>query len=94
MVSAVVLLKISRGRINEVGEQLSAMNGITEVFSVGGRYDLVAILRVTDNDALATLVTEQMLKVDGITDSETLIAFRVFSRHDLESMFSIGLDEY
>jgi DNA-binding Lrp family transcriptional regulator len=93
MVSAVVLLKISRGRINEVGEQLSAMNGITEVFSVGGRYDLVAILRVVDNDALAALVTEQMLKVDGITDSETLIAFRVFSRHDLESMFSIGLDE-
>jgi hypothetical protein len=61
-----------------VGEQLSAMNGITEVFSVGGRYDLVAILRVVDNDALAALVTEQMLKVDGITDSETLIAFRVF----------------
>ncbi|MFO7664607.1 MAG: Lrp/AsnC ligand binding domain-containing protein [Chloroflexota bacterium] len=93
MVSAVVLLKISRGRINKVGEELSAMNGITEVFSVGGRYDLVAILRVADNDALATLVTEQMLKVEGIADSETLIAFRVFSRHDLESMFSIGLDE-
>jgi DNA-binding Lrp family transcriptional regulator len=93
MVSAVVLLKISRGRINEVGEKLSAMNGITEVFSVGGRYDLVAILRVADNDALAALVTEQMLKVEGIADSETLIAFRVFSRHDLESMFSLGLDE-
>lgn len=93
MVSAVVLLKISRGHINEVADQLAAMNGITEVFSVGGRYDLVAILRVADNDTLATLVTEHMLKVEGITDSETLIAFRVFSRHDLESMFSLGLDE-
>ena len=93
MVSAVVLLKVGRGRINEVAGQLAAMDGITEVFSVGGRYDLVAILRVTDNDTLAALVTEHMLKVEGITDSETLIAFRVFSSHDLESMFSIGLDE-
>jgi DNA-binding Lrp family transcriptional regulator len=69
------------------------MDGITEVFSVGGRFDLVAILRVADNDAMAALVTENMLKVEGITDSETLIAFRVFSQHDLESMFSLGLDE-
>lgn len=92
MVSAVVLLKVSRGSINEVAGQLAAMDGITEVFSVGGRFDLVAILRVADNDALAALVTEHMLKVDGITDSETFIAFRVFSRHDLESMFSVGLD--
>ncbi|MFN2205218.1 MAG: Lrp/AsnC family transcriptional regulator, partial [Candidatus Promineifilaceae bacterium] len=81
MVSAVVLLKTGPGRINEVAEALADMKGITEVFSVGGRYDLVAILRVVDNDTLAELVTEEMLKVDGIVDSETLIAFRVFSRH-------------
>jgi DNA-binding Lrp family transcriptional regulator len=93
MVSAVVLLKVARGRINEVADLLAAMDGITEVFSVGGRFDLVAILRVADNDAMAALVTENMLKVEGITDSETLIAFRVFSQHDLESMFSLGLDE-
>ncbi|MFN2107906.1 MAG: Lrp/AsnC family transcriptional regulator [Candidatus Promineifilaceae bacterium] len=93
MVSAVVLLKTGPGRINEVAEALADMKGITEVFSVGGRYDLVAILRVVDNDTLAELVTEEMLKVDGIVDSETLIAFRVFSRHDLESMFSIGLND-
>jgi DNA-binding Lrp family transcriptional regulator len=93
MVSAVVLLKTGPGQINEVAEALADMKGITEVFSVGGRYDLVAILRVVDNQTLAELVTEQMLKVKGIVDSETLIAFRVFSRHDLESMFSIGLDD-
>jgi DNA-binding Lrp family transcriptional regulator len=51
----------------------------------------VAILRVPDNEALAEVVTEKMLKVEGITNSETLITFRVFSRHDLESMFSIGM---
>ena len=91
MVSAVVLLTVKRGMINEVAETLAGMHGVSEVYSVGGRYDLVAIIRVKDNDALAELVTNHMLLVDGITDSETLIAFRVFSRHDLESMFSIGL---
>ncbi|MBK7217675.1 MAG: Lrp/AsnC ligand binding domain-containing protein [Candidatus Promineofilum sp.] len=93
MVSAVVLLKTHRGLINEVAAQLAELNGISEVFSVGGRYDLVAILRVRDNEAMADLVTEHMLKVDGIAESETLLAFRAFSRHDLESMFSLGLDE-
>jgi DNA-binding Lrp family transcriptional regulator len=93
MVSAVVLITVERGRVNEVAGQLAELDGITEVYSVGGRYDLVAVLRVRDNDAMAALVTEHMLRVDGITGSETLIAFRAFSRHDLESMFSVGLDE-
>lgn len=91
MVSSVVLLNVERGRINEIAEVLAEMDGVSEVYSVGGRYDLVAIIRVKDNETLAELVTSRMLLVDGITDSETLIAFRVFSRHDLESMFSIGL---
>ena len=91
MVSSVVLLTIKRGMINEVAETLAGMKGVSEVYSVGGRYDLVAIIRVKDNDALAELVTNHMLLVKGIKDSETLIAFRVFSRHDLESMFSIGM---
>ena len=68
-------------------------DGISEVFSVGGRFDLVAIIRVNTNDQMADLVTNEMLQVDGITNSETLIAFRVFSRHDLERMFSIGFDD-
>lgn len=92
MVSSVVLLNIAHGRINEVAERLAGLQGISEVYSVAGRYDLVAIVRVPDNEALAELVTEQMLHVEGITNSETLISFRVFSRHDLESMFSIGIE--
>jgi DNA-binding Lrp family transcriptional regulator len=91
MVSAVVLLTVKRGLINEVAETLAGMKGVSEVYSVGGRYDLVAIIRVKDNDTLAELVTNQLLLVKGIKDSETLIAFRAFSRHDLESMFSIGM---
>ena len=91
MVSAIVLITVERGKINEVAETLAGMDGVSEVYSVGGRYDLVAIIRVPDNESMAELDTNHMLLVEGITDSETLIAFRVFSRHDLESMFSIGM---
>ena len=93
MVSAIVLLNVERNLINGVAEQLTALPGITEVFSVAGGYDLVAILRVPNNEALADLVTTQMLQVDGFIDSQTLIAFKVFSKHDLESMFSIGFSD-
>jgi DNA-binding Lrp family transcriptional regulator len=90
MVTAIVLLNVTRSKINAVAEQLADMDGISEVLSVAGEYDLAAIIRVKDNDGLAELVTSRMLKVEGITKSETLIAFRVYSKHDLESMFSIG----
>lgn len=92
MVSSIVLIKCERDKINSVAEELTAIKGITEVFSVAGGYDLVAILRVTNNDALADLVTNQMLKVKGITDSQTLMAFKVHSKHDLERMFEIGVE--
>ena len=91
MVSALVLLKIARDKVNDVGEALAEMGGITEVYSVAGRYDLVAVIRVKDNHDLADLVTDKIRQVEGILDSETLIAFRVYSQHDLESMFSIGM---
>jgi DNA-binding Lrp family transcriptional regulator len=93
MVSAVILLVVEKSKINEVAEQLVDMKGITEVYSVAGQYDLVAIARVRDNEGIADAVTRQMLKIDGIIRSETLIAFRVFSRYDLERIFSIGADE-
>lgn len=92
MVTAIVLLTVERNKINEVANRLADMEGITEVYSVAGEYDLAAIIRVKENEQLADLVTNHMLKVEGIIKSETLIAFRVYSRHDLESMFSIGAD--
>lgn len=91
MVSAIVLLTVARDKINDVANEISDMDGVTEVYSVAGRYDLAAIVRVKNNDDLAGVVTEQIRKVEGITSSESLIAFRVYSRHDLERMFSIGL---
>ena len=90
MVSAIVLLNVARNKINAVAEKLADMDGISEVFSVAGEYDLTAIIRVKDNEGLADLVTNRMLKIEGITKSETLIAFKVYSKHDLEAMFSIG----
>jgi len=91
MVTALVLLEVSRGKVNDIAASLADMEGISEVYSVAGRYDLAVVIRARDNDQLAELVTSHMLKVDGILKSETLIAFRVHSRHDLESMFSIGM---
>jgi DNA-binding Lrp family transcriptional regulator len=93
MVSAVILLSVEKTKVNEVAEKLVDLSGITEVYSVAGQYDLVAVARVRDNDAIADAVTRQMLKIEGILRSETLIAFRVLSRYDLERIFSIGAEE-
>jgi DNA-binding Lrp family transcriptional regulator len=92
MVSAIVLLTVEREKINDVANEIVDIDGVTEVYSVAGRYDLAAIARVKNNDDLAVVVTEKIRKVEGITSSETLIAFRVYSRHDLERMFSIGIE--
>ncbi len=93
MVSAIVLIECVKGSINQVAQDLADVKGISEVYSVAGRVDLVAVIRVPDNDQLAEIVTNQMLLVPGITRTETLISFRVFSKHDLEQMFSIGAEE-
>ena len=90
MVTALVLLNVARDRVNEVAEEITEMKGVTEVYSVAGRYDLAVVIRVKDNERLEDVVKKGICKVDGIEKSETLIAFRVYSRHDLESMFSIG----
>ncbi len=92
MITAIVMLQVARNRIPQVAEELTDMKGISEVFSVSGRYDLVAIIRTETNEELADVVTGHMLKVEGITNSETLIAFKVYSKHDLESMFSVGME--
>lgn len=92
MVTAVVLMKVARSHINDIAQQLSEVQGITEVYSVAGRYDLVALIRVPTNDALAELVTGRLVGLDSIEETETLIAFRSYSRHDLESMFALGIE--
>jgi DNA-binding Lrp family transcriptional regulator len=93
MVSAIILLNVEREAINGVAERLAGLDGVAEVYSVAGRFDLAVIVRARDNDALAELVTGRMLQEKGIVHSETLIAFRAYSRSDIERTFSLGMDE-
>lgn len=93
MVTALVLLNVGRDKTNSVAEQLTAIQGVTEVYSVAGRYDLAAIIRVKENDQLASVVTDRIRKIEGIEKSETLISFRVYSRYDLEMAFSLGMEK-
>ena len=90
MVTSIVLISVDRTKINETAQVLSEMPGISEVYSVSGKYDLIAIARVNSNEDLSELVTNSLLKVDGILKSETMLAFKTYSKHDLEALFSIG----
>ena len=92
MITAIILLNVTNEKINEVAQSLVQLDGVSEVYSVAGRVDLVAIVRCSSEVQIASLVTEQVLAVEGIESSETLIAFRAYSQHDLERMFSIGME--
>ena len=91
MLTAIILINTERTRTIAVGEALAEMEGISEVYTVAGRYDLVAMVRVSRNEDLADLVTRRVSDLDGIRSTETLMAFRTYSRHDLESLFAVGL---
>ena len=91
MVTAIILINAERNYIGNLAQQLADLDGISEVYSVSGRYDLVAIVRVNSNDDLAKLVTHDMVRLEGITHTESMLSFRAFSRHDLDEMFSIGM---
>ncbi|MDJ0778767.1 MAG: Lrp/AsnC ligand binding domain-containing protein [Gammaproteobacteria bacterium] len=89
MVTFIILINVDKNRITAVAEELADMPEITEVYSVTGIYDLVAIVRTRTNDDVAELVTSKLGAVEGIADTDTMLAFKTFSKHDLESMFSI-----
>ncbi len=93
MVTAIILLNVERKKIKTVAEQLVDIDGITEVYSVTGRFDLIAIIRVGKDDDLAELVTDQLAGLEGILATETMIAFRAYSKHDLDRMFAIGFEK-
>ena len=90
MITAIVFVKADVARIPEVAEQIAALPGVTEVYSVTGDIDLIAIVRVRDSDAIADVVTGQLNKVPGIRSTQTHIAFRAYSSHDLDAAFSLG----
>ena len=92
MITAIVFVKADVARIPEVAEAVAGIDGVSEVYSVTGQIDLIAMVRVRDHDAVADVVADQVNKVAGVTATETHIAFRTYSQHDLEAAFSLGLD--
>lgn len=91
MITAVVLIDAAHDRIPEVAQTLADLDGVSEVYSVAGRFDLVALVRVREHEQLAEVIAGGVDRVPGVERTETLIAFRAYSRHDLEAAFSLGL---
>ena len=90
MTTAFILMNVETGRLKSVAEELLEIEGIKEVYSVAGEWDLVAIARVREHEALSDLISEHVANLKGILKTETLIAFRAFSKHDLGLMWNIG----
>jgi DNA-binding Lrp family transcriptional regulator len=87
---AVVLIRAEREALGTLGGSLADIDGVSEAYSVTGEWDFVAIVRVQDPEQLATVVTESLAQLPGISRTYTMTAFRAYSGHDLEAMFSIG----
>ncbi|CAN5616237.1 Lrp/AsnC ligand binding domain-containing protein [soil metagenome] len=92
MITAIVFVKADVDRIPEVAEEIAAIDGVSEVYSVTGQIDLIALVRVRQHEDVANVVADRLNKVAGVRETETHIAFRAYSKHDLESAFSLGLD--
>jgi DNA-binding Lrp family transcriptional regulator len=92
MLTAVILIKATREGLRTLGPQLADVEGVSEVYTVTGEWDFVAIIRVREHDDLAKVVTGRLAALDGIDSTNTMVAFQQFSTHDLESMFGLGLE--
>ena len=93
MITAIVFIKAEVAQIPEVAQEIASITGVSEVYSVTGDIDLVALLRVRHHDDVAALVPDHINKVPGVLATETHIAFRTYSSHDLEAAFSLGAEE-
>jgi DNA-binding Lrp family transcriptional regulator len=92
MITAIVFVNAEVARIPEVAESIAGLDGVSEVYSVTGQIDLIAMVRVREHEQVAAVVADQINKVPGVTATETHIAFRTYSQHDLEAAFSLGFD--
>jgi DNA-binding Lrp family transcriptional regulator len=92
VVNAVVLVACEIDEIPEAAQALADIEGVSEVYSVAGEWDLVAVVRVPRHEDLERVIPGGMAKIEGVVRTETLIAFKVYSRHDLEAMFSVGFE--
>lgn len=91
MITAIVFIQAEVARIPEVAEEIAALDGVSEVYSVTGEIDLIAMVRVREHEQIADVVADRLNKVAGVLATETHIAFRTYSQHDLEAAFALGL---
>jgi DNA-binding Lrp family transcriptional regulator len=92
MITAIVFVQAEVDRIPEVASAIADLPGVSEVYSVTGGIDLVAMVRVREHDELASVIADRLNKVDGVLETETHIAFRTYSKHDLDAAFDLGND--
>ncbi|MBQ1442833.1 MAG: Lrp/AsnC ligand binding domain-containing protein [Renibacterium sp.] len=92
MITAFVLIKTNVDRIPEAAQEISEIEGISEVYSVTGEWDLIAVARVGQHEALADVIADKLSKVDGVQATTTHISFRAYSKHDLDAAFSLGFE--
>jgi DNA-binding Lrp family transcriptional regulator len=92
MITAIVMVAVEADKIPEVAQQIADLDGVSEVYSVAGDVDLIAVVRVREFDQVAEVIAGRLSKVDGVVHTDTHIAFRAYSRHDLDAAFSIGVE--
>jgi DNA-binding Lrp family transcriptional regulator len=93
MITAIVHIDTDAAQIPEVAAQIAEIPGVSEVYSVTGEVDLIAVVRVREHEGLADVIADAISKVDGVLRTQTYIAFRTYSRHDLEHAFALGLED-
>jgi len=90
LITAVVLINAHKDAIGDLGEELAAVAGVSEVYSVTGEIDFIALVRTRQHEDLADIVTKGIARLPGVSRTHTHVAFKAYSRHDLESIFAIG----
>jgi DNA-binding Lrp family transcriptional regulator len=90
VITSIVLISVDANRIPEVAQEIADLDGVSEVYSVAGEVDLIAIVRVREFDQIAEVIAGRLSKVAGVLHTDTHVAFRAYSRHDLDAAFSIG----
>lgn len=92
MITAIVMVSVEADKIPEVAQAIADLDGVSEVYSVAGDVDLIAVVRVREFDQVADVIAGRLSKVDGVLHTDTHIAFRAYSRHDLDAAFAIGIE--
>ncbi|SER47943.1 AsnC family protein [Propionibacterium cyclohexanicum] len=89
MITAIVFVQVDNDRIPEVAEQIAGLDHISEVYSVTGDIDLIAMVRVGDYEEISQVITDKLTRIPGVLSTDTHLAFRAYSEHDLEATFSL-----